>query len=101
MLPVLRRLWFAIRQRRFERELTEELEFHHEMKQRELEAAGLGAADARRAADRSLGSLALAHNRSRDVWQPPWLQGLCQDVRLAFRALAASPIVSVAAVLSL
>ena len=37
MLAVLRRLWFAIRRRRFERELTEELAFHREMKQWELE----------------------------------------------------------------
>ena len=101
MLPVLRRLWFAIRQRRYERELAEELAFHHEMKQRELEADGLGAVDARHAADRALGSLALARDRSRDVWQPHWLQGLGQDVRLAFRALAAAPIVSLAAVVSL
>jgi predicted permease len=101
MLAVLRRLWFAIRRRRFERELTEELAFHREMKQREFETAGLGAVDARRAAARSLGSLALAQDRSRDVWQPRWLQGLGQDVRLAFRALAAAPIVSLAAVFSL
>jgi predicted permease len=101
MLAVLRRLWFAIRQRRFERELAEELAFHHEMKQRELEADGLGAVDARHAADRALGSLALARDRSRDVWQPHWLQGLGQDVRLAIRSLAAAPIVSLAAVLSL
>jgi predicted permease len=101
MLAVLRRLWFAIRRRRFERELAEELAFHHEMKQRELEADGLGAVEARHAADRALGSLALAQDRSRDVWQPRWLQGLGQDVRLAIRSLAAAPIVSMAAVLSL
>ena len=41
---------------------------------------------------RAFVSGALARDRSRDVWKPRWLQGLGQNVRLMFRALAAAPI---------
>jgi hypothetical protein len=101
MRQVLRRVWHAIRRRRFEADLAEEIEFHRAMKQRELEEGGLEPREARFATRRALGSTALAQDRARDVWCPRWLQGFGQDVVLGVRMLAASRIVSTVAVLSL
>lgn len=101
MHQLLRRLWHAIRQRRFELDLSEEMEFHRAMKQHELEGRGLELAKAAFAARRALGSVALAQDRSRDVWLPVWLQGIGQDVRHAIRALCGTRIVTSVAVLSL
>jgi putative ABC transport system permease protein len=101
MRQVFRRVWYAIRQRRFEADLAEELEFHRAMKQRELEEGGLEPTEATFATRRALGSSALAQDHSRDVWCPLWLQGIGQDFLLAVRTLLASRIVSTVAVLSL
>jgi putative ABC transport system permease protein len=101
MRPFLRRAWYAIRQRQFEADLSEEIEFHRTMKQRELEEGGLEPTEAAFATRRTLGSLALAQDHSRDVWQPRWLQGVGQDLRLAVRSLRATPVVTTVAILSL
>jgi putative ABC transport system permease protein len=101
MRQLLRRVWYAIREQRHEADLAEEMDFHREMKQRELEARGVEPTEAAFATRRALGSLALARDRSRDVWRPRWSQGAGQDLRLAVRALRATPIVSIVAVLSL
>jgi len=46
MRQLLRRAWYAIRKRRFEADLAEELEFHRELKQREIERLGAGPTEA-------------------------------------------------------
>jgi len=71
MRHLLRRAWYLIRQRQFEADLAEEMEFHRSMT--------TGAA---------FGSGALARNQARDVWIWPWLQDIAQDVRFAVRLLA-------------
>src|ERR1700724_2896859 len=101
MRQLIRRVWYAIRQRRLEADLSEEIEFHRAMKQQELEEGGLEPTKATFATRRALGSTALAQDRARDVWRPRWLQGSGQDVRLACRALRATPIVSGVVMLSL
>jgi hypothetical protein len=101
MRLLLRRLRYLVRRRRFEADLADEVAFHREMTQRELEARGLKPAEAVRATRRALGSFALAQDHARDVWQPRWLQGVGQDLRLAVRALRTTPIVSGVAILSL
>jgi putative ABC transport system permease protein len=101
MRPLLRRVWHAIRRRQLDADLTEELSFHYAMKRRDLEDAGLVGRAASIAAKRSLGSVALAQDQSRDVWCPWWLQGLGQDIRLACRSWRATTIVTTIAILSL
>jgi predicted permease len=101
MRQLLRRVWYAIRQRQFEADLAEEMDFHREMKQREVQQRGVEPEEAAFAASRALGSLALARDRARDVWQPHALQGIGADIRLAARTLRSTPIVSIVAVLSL
>jgi len=63
------------------------MEFHREMKERDLGENGSSPSDARSAARRALGNVALARDRARDVWLWPWLDGLIFDVRLTLRGL--------------
>ncbi len=87
MTRLLRRLRYLLQHDRHERELDDELRFHLEMKQRELEGRGLERAAAAVAARRVLGNLPLTRDHVRDVWITPWLQGVLQDVRFAVRLL--------------
>src|SRR5687768_12652338 len=88
MAKLLRRLAVLLRLRRFESELAEELQFHYEMKLRELDSQSAGPPDVHAAARRTIGSAVLARNESRDVWVWPALQDVAQDVRFAARLLA-------------
>ncbi|MBI3493497.1 MAG: hypothetical protein HY047_17205, partial [Acidobacteria bacterium] len=58
MRELLRRAWYFIRQRQLDADLTEEMEFHHAMKQREIEDRGVDPAEAIFAARRAFGSTA-------------------------------------------
>jgi putative ABC transport system permease protein len=97
----LRRLSYLRRQRQMDADLAEELEFHREMAERELARRGHPQDDVSQAASRALGSMTLARDQSRDVWCPRWLQGIGSDVRLAFRSLRGTPVVTTVAVVSL
>ena len=101
MRQLLRRAWYLLHQRQADDDLAEEMDFHSSMTRQDLEARGLEPVDAAFATRRALGSLALAQDQSRDVWQPRVLQGLGQDFRLAMRSLRATPVVTLVAVLSL
>jgi|SRR5579871_1020614 len=84
MRLLFRRIWYLLNRRRFDAELAEEMAFHRSL-----------------TTPAAFGSAALAADRARDVWMPPALQGLGQDVRLAMRTLRRTPLVSTVAVLSL
>jgi putative ABC transport system permease protein len=101
MRSLFRRLWYLLRERRAQADLSEEMAFHREMKARELEEAGADSVEARREARRTLGNTTLAHDQVRDVWVPHALQGISQDFRLGLRTLASTPSVSAAAIFSL
>ncbi|MGH9314373.1 MAG: permease prefix domain 1-containing protein, partial [Vicinamibacterales bacterium] len=66
MRELLRRAWFAIRQRRFEADLAEELDHHRQLKQQDLERRGLDPAEAAVEARRALGNVLVARERARD-----------------------------------
>ena len=85
MIRLLRRLRYLLQRHRHERELDDELQFHLEMKQRELESRGLDRAAAAAAARRTFGNLPLTRDHVRDVWIAPWLQSVAHDVRSAGR----------------
>jgi predicted permease len=101
MRTLLRRIAYALQKRRHERELADEIAFHREMKQQEIESSGLPSRDAAIEAQRALGNDALAVNHARDVWIWPWLQDLSQDVRFACRLLLKDRRFTAAAVLAL
>ncbi len=75
MRQLLRRAWHIIRLRQFERDLSDELEFHRQMAHEELGSS------------RVVGNTTLARDDARDVWTWPWLQDISQDVRFAVRLL--------------
>jgi putative ABC transport system permease protein len=101
MRRLVRRLLYAIRHRRLEADLAEELDFHRDMKQRDLEAGGLRPTEAALAARRALGNVHLARDNVRDVWIWPWLQDAWQDFRFAARFFAKERSLAFVAVLTL
>src|SRR4051812_7761697 len=98
MRVLVRRVLYLLRRSRVEADLAEEMEFHREMKERELAQEGTSPAEAAAAARRALGSVALAYDRSRDVWLWPWLDGLLQDLRFALRGLRRDRLFTLAAI---
>ena len=56
--------WYAMRQRRLDAELAEEMDFHRAMKRDEFERSGLRGADAEFASRRALGNLTLAREET-------------------------------------
>jgi predicted permease len=68
-------------------ELAEELTFHREMKQRELEDAGMTVADAEYASKSALGNMTLAREKAREVWMWRWVDDLWRDLAYAIRGL--------------
>jgi hypothetical protein len=84
-------VWYVIRQRQFERDLAEEIEFHRAMARRDLEQRGVGTATADSTARRLLGNTTRAREDSRGVWIWPWLESIWQDAAYAMRNLRRQP----------
>jgi predicted permease len=101
MIATLRRLRARIRNRRFERDIAEELEFHRAMKESDLRRDGLSAEEARFRSIRELGNATLAREDARAVWIAPWLESVWQDVRYAVRNLRTHPGFTLAATATL
>jgi len=82
-------------------ELDKELQFHIDERIDELVASGAAPAEARRQARLELGGVMQTKEAVRDLGAWAIVNGLVQDIRLAFRSLRATPIVTAVAVLSL
>ena len=95
------KLRFLLRRDRFDRELTEEMDFHREMLELEKTRQGLERDAAALGARRQLGNTTLASEDSREAWIITWLDTLAADVRYAVRSLGASKTFGALAVLSL
>ncbi len=91
------------------REVDDELEFHLEMRVRELVSQGMTPAEARAEARRRLGDLPnmrrrllqLGRERNRTMKRGEWLAELRQDVAYGFRTLARNPGFTAIALLTL
>ncbi|HEY7334299.1 MAG TPA: ABC transporter permease [Bryobacteraceae bacterium] len=74
-MKFLRRIRYLIGQRRMERELAEEIEFHRQMS----------------GDPREMGNVTRAREDARAVWIWPWLQSIWQDAAYAIRNLRRQP----------
>src|SRR5258708_27327919 len=101
MLRLLNRLGYWLRHRRLEADLAEEIEFHRNMKQRELEGAGLRALEASTASRSALGNVILAREDARAVWIWPWLASIWQDLVYGARNFRRQPGFTAVALLTL
>src|SRR5215475_3876864 len=90
-----------LNRRRAERELEEEIRAHLEMEAREKIDDGLAPEEARYAARRAFGSVAIAKEESRAMWGFRTLENLLQDLRYGVRLLRTKPGFAAAAVISL
>ncbi|MEO6223499.1 MAG: ABC transporter permease [Vicinamibacterales bacterium] len=101
MFQLLRRLRARLKYRHFDRDLAQELESHRAMKQDELEASGVGSADARSTAARALGNVTYMREESRGVWIGRWVETMWQDVRYGMATLRRQPMFGIGTVVML
>jgi predicted permease len=84
---LFRRLLGSVRTSAFERSMDAELRHHLDLETEALVARGMGPEDARDAARRRFGSVALVKDDCRESWGMRALDMLGQDVRFALRNL--------------
>jgi macrolide transport system ATP-binding/permease protein len=101
MNALFRKLKWLTERRSKEAELREELQFHLEEEAEQHQAEGLAGDQARWAARRELGNLTLVQENTRAVWGWTILEQLGQDLRYAFRTMAANRLFTFLAVSSL
>ena len=93
MKEAFRRLWFLLHRAQVERDLDEEMRHHLA-----LAAADRGSANAAR---RQFGNVTLLKEESRAMWTWTFWEQFAQDIRYGLRAMAANPLFTAMAVLSL
>ena len=101
MSSFFRKLSWLVRRRLKEAELREELEFHLQEETEGRRADGLTEEEAGYAARREMGNYTLVEEDTRAAWGWTLLEQFIQDVRYAFRTMAASKTFSLLAIVSL
>ena len=96
-----RKLGWLFRRRSKEKELSEELQFHLEEELERGKAEGLAADQARWMARRDLGNIASVRGDTRAEWGWTMFEQFGQDVRYAFRTMAANRLFTLVAIVSL
>ena len=93
MRGALRRLWFLLHRAELERDLDEEIRHHLALRAEER-----GSPEAAR---RQFGNITLLKEQSRAMWTWTFWEQLTQDIRYGLRTMAANPLFTAMAVLSL
>ena len=93
MKEFFRRLWFLLHRAEFERELDEEMRHHL--------ALGAEERGGTEAARRQFGNVTSLREQSRAMWIWTFLEQLTQDIRYGLRTMAANPVFTAMAALSL
>src|SRR5712691_1128900 len=101
MNSFFRKLRWLTERRSKEAELRDELQFHLDEEAEQRQAEGLARDEARFAARRELGNLALVQEDARAMWGWTILEQLGQDLRYAFRTMAANRLFTLLAMTSL
>jgi len=101
MRTLWRRLLALFSQSRAERDLSEEVETHLEMRAAELREQGFDSGAARAAARREFGGIEQMKEAYRERRGIPWLESLAKDARYGLRGLGRNPVFTLAVVLSL
>jgi macrolide transport system ATP-binding/permease protein len=101
MKTFFRKLDWLARRRVKEEDLGEELRFHLDEEAEELRSAGMSGRQAHSAARRGLGNMGLIQENTRAAWGWTIVEQFGQDLRYAFRTMAANKLFSALAVLSL
>jgi len=86
LLRFLNKLRFLAKRQTFDADLAEEMAYHRELKQQDLQSAGLDKDEARYATNREFGNATVLKERSRDVIGF-WFETTLQDFRFALRQL--------------
>jgi predicted permease len=79
------------RRRKIYGDLAEEMRLHLEERTEQLMSEGMSRQEAQEAARRAFGNPTLLEERSREVWQLPFVESLGRDLKLVFRRLRKSP----------
>src|SRR5580765_3748669 len=101
MNSFFRKLRWLTQRRRKEAELRDELQFHLDEEAEQRQAEGLAEQQARWAARRELGNVVLVRENTRAMWGWTILERLGQDLRYAFRTMAANRLFTLLSVSSL
>jgi predicted permease len=95
------RLRAILRRSAMEREMLAEMQLHLDRQTELFVARGMSPADARVAARREFGNVAVHQEDGRDARRTRWLESIAADVRFAFRFFARKPLSSATIVLVL
>src|SRR5271169_2841994 len=82
-----RRITNLFRRGRFDRDLSEEMRLHREMREREQREAGASGDEARYATQTKFGNELRLREESREMWGWSWFEDLVHDVRFGIRML--------------
>ena len=97
----LNRLRATLGKTKLDAQLTEEIQFHVEMRAREFTAAGMSPEEAQRKAAALFGNQLLLRDQTRDIDTFAWIGAFWQDCSHALRALGSNPGFALVAVLTL
>jgi len=95
------RLRDRLRRKRLAAEFDEELRFHQQMLERELQPDGAGSAETAAAARRRLGNPTVLREEVRAMWSFTWIEELWRDLRYGLRSLGRAPAFTAVALLTL